>query len=119
MRSRVPAETLNLNPLDAINSAGIGVDINAGDVLNAFKFNFPFNLNKINIDTSIPTSPKINESQRGLPNINLRQFLTPKDISSDNLRGAIKAIVVLVIEIFLVVISIMSQTLRLILGLLR
>src|SRR3989344_2768895 len=119
VRSRVPAETLNLNPLDAINSAGIGVDINAGDVLNAFKFNFPFNLNKINIDTRIPTSPKINESQRGLPNINLRQFLTPKDISSDNLRGAIKAIVVLVIEIFLVVISIMSQTLRLILGLLR
>lgn len=113
-----PELPLNLNPLDAVNSAGIG-GINAGDVLDAFKFNFPFNLNNINIDTNIPISPKVNESQQSLPDINLRQFLTPKDISSDDLGGAIKAIAVLIINIFLVVISIVAQILKLILEFLR
>ncbi|MBI2674556.1 MAG: hypothetical protein HYX22_02365 [Candidatus Yanofskybacteria bacterium] len=115
-----PESSLNLNPLDAINRAGIG-GINAGEVLDAFKFNFPFDLKNINIDTNIPISPKVNESQ-GLSDsndIDLRQFLTPKDISSDDIKGATKAIVTLVIEIFLVVISITSQVLRLILGFLR
>ncbi|HXK40898.1 MAG TPA: hypothetical protein VJ046_02250 [Candidatus Paceibacterota bacterium] len=106
---------LNLNPLDAINRAGIG-GINAGDVLDAFKFNFPFDLKNINIDTNIPISPKVNESQQSLPDIDLRRFLTPKDISSDDLGGAVKAIATLVIEIFLVVISVVSQMLKLILG---
>ena len=107
--------SLNLNPLDAINRAGIG-GIGAGEVLDAFKFNFPFNLRNINIDTNVPVSPKINESQQTFPDINLRQFLTPKDISSDNLKGAAKAMAMLIIEIFLVVISITSQALRFILG---
>ena len=106
---------MNLNPLDAINRAGIG-GINAGDVLDAFKFNFPFDLKNINIDTNIPISPKVNESQQSLPDIDLRRFLTPKDISSDDLGGAVKAIATLVIEIFLVVISVVSQMLKLILG---
>ena len=110
--------SLNLNPLDAVNRAGIG-GINAGDVLDAFKFNFPFDLKNINIDTNIPISPKVNESQQSFPDIDLKQFLTPKDISSDDLKGAAKAIVTLVIEIFLTVISITSQILRLVLGFLR
>lgn len=113
-----PESSLNLNPLDAINRAGIG-GINAGEVLDAFKFNFPFDLKNINIDTNIPISPKVNESQQSFPGINLKQFLTPKDISSDDLKGATKAIATLVIEIFLVVISITSQVLRLVLGFLR
>ncbi len=112
--------SLNLNPLDAVHNAGIGVDINAGDVLDAFKLNFPFNLNNsINIDTNIPISPKVNTSQDKLPDINLRQFLTPKDVSSDDLGEAVKAIAALIIEIFLVVISVVSQILKLILGFLR
>ncbi|OGN13704.1 MAG: hypothetical protein A3J47_02400 [Candidatus Yanofskybacteria bacterium RIFCSPHIGHO2_02_FULL_43_22] len=110
--------SLNLNPLDAVNSAGIG-GINVGDILEAFKFNFPFDPGKINIDTNIPISPKVNESQQILPDIGLKQFLTPKDISSDDLAGAIKAILTLVIQIFLVVISVTSQILKLILGFLR
>ena len=113
-----PQLSLSLNPLDAIKGAGVGVDINAGDVLDAFKLNFPSNLNNINIDTNIPISPRVNESQ-GLPDINLRQFLTPKDVSSDDLGKAVKAIATLVIEIFLVVISITSQMLKLMLGFLR
>lgn len=112
-------QPLNLNPLDAINKAGVGVNVNAGDVLDAFKFNFPFDLNKINIDTNIPLSPKVNESQQTFPDINLKQFLTPKDISSDDLGKAVKAIATLIIEIFLVVISITSQALKLVLGFLR
>lgn len=112
-------ESLDLNPLNAINEAGVGVNINAGDVLDAFKFNFPFNLNNINIDTNIPISPKVNTSQDNLPNIDLRQFLTPKDVSSDDLGGAVKAVATLIIEIFLVVISVVSQILKLILGFLR
>src|SRR3989338_8332269 len=110
--------SLNLNPLDAVNSAGIG-GLNVGDILEAFKFNFPFDPGKINIDTNIPISPKVNESQQILPDIGLKQFLTPKDISSDDLAGAIKAILTLVIQIFLVVISVTSQILKLILGFLR
>ncbi|MBI4158063.1 MAG: hypothetical protein HY505_00345 [Candidatus Yanofskybacteria bacterium] len=110
--------TLKLNPLDAINNAGVGVNINAEDVLNAFKFNFPFDLKNINIDTNIPISPKVNESQQSFPDVNLKQFLTPKDISSNDLKGATKAIVTLIIEIFLVVISLTSQALRFILELL-
>ena len=106
---------LNLNPLDAVNRAGIS-GINAGEVLDAFKFNFPFDLKNINIDTNIPISPKVNESQQTFPDINLKQFLTPKDISSNDLKGAAKAIATLVIEIFLTVISITSQMLRLVLG---
>ena len=109
--------SLNLNPLDNINKAGIK-SIGAGDTLERFKFNLPLNFNKINIDTNIPISPKFNESQ-DLPDINLRQFLTPRDISSDDFVGAVKAVVTLVIEIFLLVISITSQILKLILGFLR
>ena len=110
--------SLNLNPLDAVYKAGIK-NINTGDMLKGFKFNLPFGLNKINIDTNIPISPKFNESQQALPDINLRQFLIPKDVSSDDLAGAVKAIATLMIEIFLVVISITSQVLKLILGFLR
>jgi len=73
-------------------------------------------LKNINIDTNIPISPKVNESQQTFPDINLKQFLTPKDISSNDLKGAAKAIATLVIEIFLTVISITSQMLRLVLG---
>lgn len=112
--------SLNLNPLDAVNRAGVG-GIGVGDVLDAFKFNFPFDPGKININTNIPISPKVNESQ-GLPDnndIDLKQFLTPKDISSDDLGGAVKAVITLIIEIFLVVISITSQVLKVILGFLR
>ena len=109
---------LNLNPLDTVSSAGIG-GIGVGDVLDAFKFNFPFDPGKININTNIPISPKVNESQQTLPDINLKQFLTPKDISSDDLGEAVKAITTLVIEVFLVVISITSQMLKLILEFLR
>lgn len=115
VQSRVSVESLNLNPLDAVNKAGVGVNIDAGDVLEAFKFNFPFNLNNINIDTNTPASPKTDPSQ-ALPDIDLRQFLTPKDISSDDLGGAIKAIAALIINIFLVVISVVTQILKLILG---
>ena len=114
-----PNIPLNLNPLDAVNKAGVGVNIDAGDVLDAFKFNFPFNLNNINIDTNIPISPRVNTSQDKLPDIDLRQFLTPKDVSSDDLGGAVKAVATLIIEIFLVVISVVSQILKLILGFLR
>jgi len=113
-----PEQSLNLNPIDAINRSGIG-GIGAGDVMDAFKFNFPFDLKNVNIDTNIPISPKVNESQQTFPDINLKQFLTPKDISSDNLKGAAKAMAMLIIEIFLVVISITSQILRFILGFLR
>lgn len=110
--------SLNLNPLDAVNRAGVG-GIGVGDVLDAFKLNFPFNLNNINIDTNIPISPKVNESLQSLPDINLKQFLTPKDISSDDLGGAVKAVATLLIEIFLVVIAITSQVLNVILGFLK
>jgi len=115
-----PESTLNLNPIDTINRAGIG-GIGIGEVLDAFKFDFPFDLKGLNINTDVPTDPQINESQGLLDsdNVNLRQFLTPKDISSDDLKGAAKAIATLTIEIFLVVISITSQVLRLILGFLR
>ena len=51
-----PESSLNLNPLDAVNRAGIG-GINAGEVLDAFKFNFPFDLKNINIDTKKSTNP--------------------------------------------------------------
>ena len=113
-----PEQSLNLNPIDAINRSGIG-GIGAGDVMDAFKFNFPFDLKNVNIDTNIPISPKVNESQQTFPDINLKQFLTPKDISSNDLKGAAKAIATLIIEIFLVVISMTSQILRFILGFLR
>ena len=109
-------QPLNLNPLDAVNSAGIK-GIGAGELFDAFKLNFPTDL-KLNISTDIPLSPKFNTSQ-DVPDVNLKQFLTPKDISSDDLGEAVKAIATLVIEIFLTVISITSQVLRLILGFLR
>ena len=109
-------QPLNLNPLDAVNSAGIK-GIGAGELFDAFKLNFPTDL-KLNISTDIPLSPKFNASQ-DIPDVNLKQFLTPKDISSDDLGEAVKAIATLVIEIFLVVISITSQILKLILEFLR
>src|SRR3989338_10044443 len=71
-----PESSLNLNSTDTVNRAGIG-GIGAGDVLDAFKFNFPFDLKSLNIDTNIPISPKVNESQQSLPDIDLRRFLTP------------------------------------------
>ena len=111
---------LNLDPLDTLNSVGIK-SIGASDILEGFKFNFPFNVKNLNIDTNIPLSPLKGPSQ-GLPDsndINLKQFLTPKDVSSDDLKSAVKAIVTLVIEIFLVVISITAQILKLILEFLR
>ena len=86
---------------------------------NGSLFFFPFNLKNINIDTNIPISPKVNTSQDKLPDIDLGQFLTPKNVSSDDLGGAVKAIATLVIQIFLVVISVVSQILKLILGFLR
>lgn len=113
-----PEPFLNLNPLEAVNNAGIG-GFGARDVLDTFKLNFPLDPGKINIDTNIPISPKVNTSQDTLPNINLRQFLTPKDVSSDDLTESIKAIAVLVIEIFLTVISITAQVLKIILEFLR
>lgn len=119
---------LNLNPLDVLNSAGIkGVDLGSGEFLKGLKFGlpiFPPDL-KFNINTNIPLSPKLNESQQTFPagfspgDINLKQFLTPKDISSNDLAKAAKAIITLVIEIFLTVISIVSQILKLILEFLR
>lgn len=110
-----PEPSLNLNPQDAVDKINIG-GFGAGDLVEAFKFKFPFDLNLkgVNIDTNIPISPKVNESQ-GPSGINLRQFLTPKDISSDDLGGAIKAIFTLIINIFLVVISITAQMLKLLL----
>ncbi|OGN08180.1 MAG: hypothetical protein A3J46_00895 [Candidatus Yanofskybacteria bacterium RIFCSPHIGHO2_02_FULL_41_11] len=113
-------ETLNLNPIDAVKNAGIR-GINAGDVLDAFKFNLFDFPGEININTDIPISPKVNEFQN-LPDsndIDLKQFLTLKDVSSDDLGEAIKAVITLVIEIFLVVISVVFQILKLILGFLR
>lgn len=112
-----PELNLNLNPLDTLNTVGLK-PISTSDLSDRFKFNLPFNLNKINISTNIPLSPVVNES-KGLPDINLKQFLTPKDVSSNDLIGALKAITVFVIEIFLVVISIVVQILKLILGFLR
>lgn len=114
-----PGTSLDLNPLEAVNKAGVGVNIDAGDVLDAFKINFPFNLNNINIDTNTPLSPKFNTSQETLPNIDLKQFLIPKDISSNDLVGAVKAIAALVINILIVVMSVVMQILKLILGFLR
>lgn len=108
---------LNLNPMNTINNAGI-TGISTEDIWKEFKFNFPFDLNKVNINTNIPLSPKFNTSQ-DIPNIDLRQFLTPKDVSSDDLGKAIKAIITLVIEIFLEVIYITSQVLKLVLEFLR
>lgn len=110
-------EELNLNPLDAVNTAGIK-SIDTRDTVKGFKFNLPFSVKNMNIGTNIPISPKFNTSQ-GISDINLRQFLTPKDISSDDLGKAVKAVITLVIEIFLVVISITSQILKLILEFLR
>jgi len=111
--------SLNLNPFDAINSAGID-GINTKDIVNAFQFNFPFNLQGLkNINTNIPISPKSNPSNEKLPNVNLKQFLSPKDISSNDLAAAIKTITILIIEIFLVVLSVTYQILKLILGFLR
>jgi|SRR3989338_10190224 len=111
-----PELPLNLNPLDTVNRVGIK-GIGAGELFDAFKLNFPTDL-KLNISTDIPLSPKFNASQ-DIPDVNLKQFLTPKDISSDDLGEAVKAIATLVIEIFLVVISITSQILKLILEFLR
>ena len=119
-----PDLQLNLNPSDAVKSVGIG-GFDAGDILEGFKFISPFNLNNLNIDTNTPISPRMQEPHQGLPavsgesnlpEINLKQFLTPKDISTDDLGEAVKSVISLVIEIFLVVISIVSQILRLILG---
>ena len=108
---------LNLNPIDAVNSAEIaGFDV--GDLSNVVQIKSLWDFRGLNIDTNIPISPKFNESQ-GFPGINLKQFLTPKDVSSDDLAGAVRAILTLVIEIFLVVISITSQILKLILEFLR
>lgn len=109
-----PESPLNLNAQDAVNKINIG-GFGAGEVFDAFKFRFPFDLDLkgVNIDTNIPISPKVNESEP--PKINLKQFLTPKDISSDDLGGAIKAVFILIVNIFLVVISITSQILKLIL----
>lgn len=109
--------SLNLKPLEIFGNAGIK-SINTSDIFKNFKLNLPFNLNSVNIDTNIPLSPKVNESQQTFPDINLKQFLTPKNISSNDLGGAIKAMAMLIIKIFLVVISITSQMLRLILELL-
>lgn len=112
-----PEVSLNFNPLDTVSSAGIK-GISAQELLGGFKFNLPFNVKSLNIDTNTPISPKFNTSQ-DLPDINLKQFLTPKDVSSNDLGEAAKAIITLVIEIFLVVISITSQILKLILEFLR
>ncbi len=111
--------SLNFNPLDNLNSAGVVPNISTGGLLEGFKFNLPFDISNLNIDTNVPMSPKANESQQSFPDINLKQFLTPKDLSSDDLGGAIKAVVALIIEIFLVVISIAAQILKLVLEFLR
>lgn len=112
-------QELNLDPQETINRAGItGIKgINVGQALNRFQFNLPSSWEKINVGTSIPVNI-VNTSQ-GLPDIDLKQFLTPRDISSDDLTGATKAIVELIIEIFLVVISITAQILKLVLEFLR
>lgn len=113
-----PEVPLNLNPVDAVTGAGIRT-LNTGQILNnRFQFNLPSSWEKININTNIPVNPQIKESQ-ALPAIDLKQFLTPKNISSSDFGQAIKAIAVLVIEIFLVVISVVSQILKLVLGFLR
>lgn len=93
------------------------------DTLLNFKFKLPFgfDLKGININTNIPISPlkELSRDTVAIPNIDLKQFLTPKDISPDDLGGAAKAVITLVIEIFLAVISITSQVLKLILEFLR
>ena len=113
--------SLNLNPLDAVNSIGIGGfdAFNAQDVFKSFKLEFPGGFKNLNIDTNIPISPKFNKSVPGPSDINLKQFLTPKNISSDDLLKAAGALIAFIIEIFLVVISITAQMLRLVLGFLR
>lgn len=113
--------SLNLNPLEAVNSIGIGGfdAFNAQDVFKSFKLEFPGGFKNLNIDTNIPISPKFNKSVPGPSDINLKQFLTPKNISSDDLLKAAGALIAFIIEIFLVVISITAQMLRLILGFLR
>lgn len=108
---------LNFDLLKSINAAGVQ-SMDTQEILKGLKFNLPLNLNKININTNIPVSPRANTSQ-DLLDIHLRQFLTPKNVSSDDLVGVIKAVATLVIEIFLVVISITSQILKLILEFLR
>lgn len=110
--------SLNLKPLEIFGNAGIK-SINIQDIFKNFKLNLPFNFNSVNIDTNIPLSPKVNESQQTFPDINLKQFLMPKNISSNDLGEAIKAMAMLIIKIFLVVISITSQMLRLVLEFLR
>ena len=48
-----------------------------------------------------------------MPEINLRQFLSPSGISKDDLIGAIKALVTLVFNIFITVISVVYQIIML------
>lgn len=101
------------NSLNTLNQVGI----------QNFKFKLPFGFDprSININTNIPIT-SLKESSRdmvAIPNIDLKQFLTPKNISSGDLGEAAKAVITLVIEIFLVVISITSQVLKLILEFLR
>ena len=112
---------LNLNPLDVVSSIGIGGfdAFDTEDIFKGFQLKFTSSVKNLNIDTNIPISPKSNTSVPGPSDIDLKQFLTPKDVSSDDLGEAIKAVITLVIEIFLVVISIISQILRLVLGFLR
>lgn len=105
---------LNLNPLDAVNKAGIK-NLDTGQVLDRFQFNLPFNWNNININRTTPS----NTTNQSIPDIDLKKFLTPKDVSSNDLGDAAKAIFTLVIETFLVVISIVTQILTVILGFLR
>jgi len=111
---------LNLSP-NVISNIGIGGfdAFDTEDIFKGFQLKFTSSVKNLNIDTNIPISPKSNTSVPGPSDIDLKQFLTPKDVSSDDLGEAIKAVITLVIEIFLVVISIISQILRLALGFLR
>lgn len=111
---------LNLSP-NVISNIGIGGfdAFDTEDIFKGFQLKFTSSVKNLNIDTNIPISPKSNTPVPGPSDIDLKQFLTPKDVSSDDLGEAIKAVITLVIEIFLVVISIISQILRLALGFLR
>lgn len=44
-----------------------------------------------------------------MPQINLRQFLSPSGITKDDLIGAIKALGILVLNIFITVVSVVYQ----------
>ena len=104
-----PAQ-LELNPNQTTNEISNSLDKLIQNVFQGFSGG-----KNINIDTNIPLSPT-KEVSSDFSGLKLNDIFNAKNLSSQDIVGAIRAILVLLINLFFVVINIVIEILKGLLG---